>query len=159
MGGIGEQAPGMFDNVIKEGATEKMIAEKAEAVAIWRQIEALSRQLDVSNPDMKEFLITSCTYGRIKFEIFEKGWTVMLLGTLGDKTGEYDRDRIARAIADYDRLWEQWRSLEKSSPSCATIYHNNYCRYIRGLRMEYAETGLDSAINQYRKIVSVEISE
>jgi hypothetical protein len=153
MGGIDEQARGMFDEVIQEGVTEKMIAEKAEAVAIWRQIEALSRQLEIPDPAIKEFVQTSCAYGRIVFAIFEKGWTVMLLGTLGDQTGKYDRDRMAQAIADYDRLWEEWRVLEKSSPSCASLYHNNYCRYIRGLRMEHADTGMGSSINTYRKIV------
>jgi len=156
MGGINEQAPGMFDTVIKEGVTEKMIAEKAEAVAMWREIEDLSRQLEIPAPAMQEFVRTSCTYGRIKFEIFEKGWTVMLLGTLGDKTGNYDRQRIADAIADYDRLWKEWGALKESSPSCATLYHKKYCRYIRGLRMEYSDTGLDSSIGKYRKLVSAE---
>jgi len=158
MGGIDQQARGMFDNVIKEGVTEKMIAEKAEAVAIWRQIEALSRQLEISDPKMKEFVVTSCSYGRIKFEIFEKGWTVMLLGTLGDKTGNYDRGRIAKAIADYDQLWKEWKALKDSSPSCATLYHNNYCRYIRGRRMEHSDNGMDSSINKYRKIISKKAS-
>ena len=102
---------------------------------------------------MKEFVVTSCTYGRFTFEIFEKGWTVMLLGTLGDKTGNYDQDRIASAIADYDRLWKEWRALKEASTSCATLYHSNYCRYIRGVRMEYSDTGLDSSINKYRNLL------
>jgi len=154
MGGINEQEPGMFDQVIKEGVTEKMIAEKAESVAIWRQIKALSLQLEIPDPAMKEFVRTSCSYGCIEFEIIEKGWTVMLLGTLGDKTGNYDRDRIAKAISDYDRLWREWKELKDSSPSCATLYHSNYCKYIRGFKMEYSDTGLDSSINKYRQIVS-----
>jgi hypothetical protein len=153
MGGINEQERGMFDQVIQEGVTEKMIAEKAEAVAIWHQIKALSQQLEISDPAMKEFVQTSCTYGCIEFEIFEKGWTIMLLGTLGDKTGNYDRDRIAKAIADYDRLWKEWQALKESSLSCATLYHSNYCRYIRGFRMEYSDTGLASSIDKYRKII------
>lgn len=153
MGGINEQEPGMFDQVIQDGVTEKMIAEKAEAVAIWHQIKALSQQLEIPDPVMKEFVQTSCTYGCIEFEIFEKGWTIMLLGTLGDKTGNYDRDRIAKAIADYDRLWKEWRALKEASPSCATLYHSNYCRYIRGVRMEYSDTGLDSSINKYRNLL------
>jgi hypothetical protein len=154
MGGIDQQASVMFDNVIKEGVTEKMIAEKVEAVAIWRRIEALSRELEISDPALREFVVTSCTYGRIKYEIFEKGWTVMLLGTLGDHTGNYDRDRTHKAITDYDRLWQEWRALKESSPSCATLYHKNYCRYIRGLRMEYSDNGLDSSVNKYRNIVT-----
>jgi hypothetical protein len=153
MGGIAEIGPVTFANVIKEGVTEKMIAEKAEAVAIWRRIEALSRQLTIADPALREFVTSSCTYGRIKYEIFEKGWTVMLLGTLGDETGSYDRDRIRRAIAGYDQLWEEWRALEEASPICATLYHNNYCRYIRGLRMEHADTGMDSSIARYRSLV------
>jgi hypothetical protein len=153
MGGINEQERGMFDQVIQDGVTENMIAEKAEAVAIWHQIEALSKQLEIPDAAMKEFVVTSCAYGRFTFEIFEKGWTVMLLGTLGDKTGNYDQDRIASAIADYDRLWKEWRALKEASPSCATLYHSNYCRYIRGVRMEYSDTGLDSSINKYRNLL------
>ncbi len=151
LGGLG-QLGGAFNNFVKRGLVEKVIAEKAEAVAIWRRIETLARQVHMPDSAMKEHLVTSCTYGRIKYEIIEKGWTIMLLGMVGDKAGRYDKPRVAGAIKAYDRLWDEWKTLEKSSPSCATIYKNHYCRYVPQKGM-FPASGMNDSVNKYRRIV------
>jgi len=151
MGGL-QQLSGNFNSFIKHGKLEDVLAEKEEAVSIWQRIETLSKQIKVPDRCTKEFMETSCTYGRIKYEIIAKGWTVMLLGMAGDKTGQYDEPRMAAAIASYDRLWEEWKHLEASSPSCATIYKNHYCRYVSQKGM-FPASGMHDAINKYRNLI------
>ena len=152
LGGLG-QLGGTFNGFMKRGQVEKALAEKAEAVAIWRRIEALAKTLDVPDAATKAFILTSCTYGRIKYEIIANGWTVMLLGMTGDKTGLYAKPRMAEAIASYDRLWEAWERLEASSPSCATIYMNHYCRYVSQKGM-FPAPGMHDSVSKYRHIIS-----
>jgi hypothetical protein len=144
---------GFFDDVMEKGIAEQVLAEKKESVDIWKQMVALARQIDTKDEALNEFLVSSTTYGRIKYEIYEKGWIVMLLGYIGDKTGEYDNERIRKAINRYDELWEEWKALEKNSPSCATIYEPNGFA-IRGHLDIYGnpETGIGASIDQYRKI-------
>jgi rhamnogalacturonyl hydrolase YesR len=152
LGGL-HQLGGAFNGFMKRGLVEKALAEKTEAVAIWREIEALAEEIDMPNTAMKEHCVTSCTYGRIKYDIVAKGWTVMLLGMVGDKAGRYDEPRITRAIESYDRLWEEWKQLEASSPSCATIYRNHYCRYVSQKGM-FPASGMNESVDKYRNIVT-----
>jgi hypothetical protein len=144
---------GYFDYTMKEGIVEKVLAEKRESVDMWKRMVILAKQIHTKDEALNEFLITSIEYGRIKYEIFEKGWIVMLLGHIGDKTGEYHKERIREAIASYDELWEEWKQLEKSSPSCATIYEPNGFA-IRGHLDIYGnpENGIGASIDRYRKI-------
>jgi hypothetical protein len=152
MGGL-SQLGGNFNRFIEQGKLEEVLGEKEEAVAIWRRIERLSKQSKMPNSETQEFVETSCTYGRIKHEIIAKGWTVMLLGMAGDKTGHYDKPRMSAAIASYDHLWEAWKQLEASSPSCATTYKNHYCRYVSQQGM-FPASGMQDSVDTYRRIVS-----
>jgi hypothetical protein len=151
IGGIKELKP-TFDQIIEQGNIENVLTEKANAVNIWRRIETLSRQLEVPDKSLKEFIVTSCTYGRINYEIFEKGWTIMLLGYFGDRTGKYAVRRIADALVAYDRLWDQWRQLRKNSPSCATISRDTYI----GWSPVHSENlpGIKDSVNKYRKVLA-----
>ena len=144
---------GYFNYVIKEGIVEKVLAEKKESVDMWKRMVELAKQIETKDEALNEFLVTSTEYGRIKYEIIEKGWIVMLLGYIGDETGEYDKERIREAIDCYDELWEEWKQLEKNSPSCATIYESNGFG-IRGHLDIYGnpENGLGASIDKYRLI-------
>jgi hypothetical protein len=98
------------------------LAEKTEAVTMWKKIEALAQQIKFSDATTQEFVETSATYGRIKYSIFEQAWTILLYGTMGDKSKHYDCNKLSAAIAEYDRLWTEWRALKETHPSCATLY-------------------------------------
>lgn len=133
-----------FDSIIQNGKVEEALAEKAEAAAIWTRIEQLARQIHVADPAQAEFIRTSCSYGRIKYAIYDQAWQAMLLGYAGDKTGQHDWKRIGRAIARYDKLWAEWRELAKNHSSCATLYKDTD-------GWDVAATGVGVSINQYRK--------
>ncbi len=66
---------------------------------------------------------------------------------------EYDIDRIREAIASYDQLWQEWKQLEKNSPSCASIYEPNGFAS-KGHLDIYGnpETGIGASVDKYRKL-------
>jgi hypothetical protein len=65
-------------SILEKKLQNKVLAEKAEASALWRQIEALSKQLEVKDSVTLEAIRVSCTYGRIKYELVEKMWVMMI---------------------------------------------------------------------------------
>lgn len=136
-------APDLKD-FIARGLVYKAVDEKRQAVELWGQIEDLARQIDFGDAATKDFVVTSCTYGRIKYSIIADGWTVLLYGKLGDASGNYEREKMGTAIADYDRLWQQWRELKGSDRMCSTLPK----QLARGNR-----PGMGAAVNHYRRLL------
>jgi hypothetical protein len=99
---------------------QKILAEKAQAVADWKRIEDLSRQIHLSNPADREYLEVSSTYGRIYFSILEKLWQLRILDS-GEVT-KADQEQVRRIIKEYDALWDEWQKLELDHSCCATLY-------------------------------------
>jgi hypothetical protein len=132
---------------LKSGKMEDALQEKAEAVEMWKQIEALARELNVPDKPTQDFIRSSATYGRIKYAIFEQAWTILLLGREGDDTGMFDKERLAKAIRTYDQLWAEWRELAKTEPTLSTLATD------RGFK---GGPGIGVAVDKYRKIVGVE---
>ncbi len=130
-----------LSDFIKKGLVEKALAEKAESVAMWRQIEKLAHEIHFADTNTQEFMEVSAAYGRIKYEIIEQAWTVLFAGKLGEQSGHYDREKIRAAISRYDVLWDEWRSLAEHHAYCATIY--------KDVGFDY-KSGLGAAINRYR---------
>ena len=112
-----------FDYLIAAGKTEEALEEKANAVLIWKNMRQLAGTIETDDPRTKEYIVTSTTYGRIKYEVIENAFIVMLLGYRGDVTGEYDKKRIASAIQRYDELWNEWKQLKRNHSSCPTLYY------------------------------------
>jgi hypothetical protein len=109
-------------SILEKGVAQQVLAEKAEASAIWRQIEALSKQLAVNDSVTAEAIRVSCTYGRIKFELIEQMWILMIEDARADAPVSMDRQTVTNAIARYDALWAEWKTLKESSGQCATLY-------------------------------------
>lgn len=134
-------APDLSD-FIKKGLAEEALAEKAESVAMWKRIEALAWEIHFAEPKTQEFAEVSCTYGRIKYEIIQQAWTILLCGRSGDISGKFDRARLHAAFSRYDELWKEWRALKKGSNSCANIYLD--------VGFDH-KPGLGAAVGRYRK--------
>jgi hypothetical protein len=62
---------------------------------------------------------------------------------MGDKSKHYDCNKLSAAIAEYDRLWTEWRALKESHPSCATLYKDVSFQN---------KPGIGAAVDKYRKI-------
>jgi len=94
---------------VKKNRYEEVLNEKAEAVRIWKNIVTLAENLEVPNKGLKEMITVSCLYGYYKYAVIEQAWTVISLGKVGDKTGNYDKPRMTQAA--------------KSSPSQRDVQH------------------------------------
>ena len=112
----------VIKHILKENLQSQVLAEKAEASAIWRQIEALSNELTVKDSTLQEAIRVSSTYGRIKYELIEQMWILMIEDANSANSCPFDRDIISRSIQRYDELWSEWKTLKKSSRECATLY-------------------------------------
>jgi len=78
-------------------------------------------------------LKVSCTYGKIKYQIFEQVWKIQLLvADAKVNKKEIDRTALKVAINTYDTLWISWRNLEKINKYCPTLYKDDkaiHCPY------------------------------
>jgi hypothetical protein len=125
------------------------LAEKAESVEMWKKIESLARQIHFADVPTQDFVETSCSYGRIKYSIFEQGWTILLYGAQGDSTKQYDREKMGSALAQYDQLWKEWRELKQAHPSCATL--------VKDVAFGN-KPGLGAAVDRYRQLLKTQAS-
>lgn len=112
----------VIKHILKENLQSQVLAEKAEASAIWRQIEALSNELTVKDSTLQEAIRVSSTYGRIKYELIEQMWILMIEDANSANSGQFNKDIVSRSIQRYDELWTEWKILKKSSRQCATLY-------------------------------------
>jgi hypothetical protein len=154
-----------LDEVVAKNIQKEVLEEKAGAVADWKRVEALSRDIKLSNPADQEFLEVSATYGRIKIALIEQIWKMQILAAekkrdeLSGKTTiqeAYDdkkfwmapRPDMKTALYEYDRLWAEWRKLKADHPSTPSLY-KDYQSKSWG-----APPGMDVTTAQYRKELS-----
>lgn len=107
--------------VVERHLEDKVLQEKAQAVADWKRVEHLARQLRLKKAADQEFVEVSSSYGRIKTAIIEQIWTMQLLAAQG-KAGEAS---MAAAIRRYDDLWSEWRQLKADHACCPTLYRDD----------------------------------
>jgi hypothetical protein len=101
-----------------QGGIPALLAEKARAVADWKRVEQLSREIRLANRDDQEFLQVSSTYGRIKIEVIQQIWIIQILA----QSPRGGQAPMRDALAGYDRLWAEWRALKSQSACCPTLY-------------------------------------
>lgn len=140
-----------FEHIVANNMVEAILDEKAEAVRIWKEIEKLAGQVKSGNEKFQDYLQVSCSYGRIKYEIIQQAWIVMLKGLEGDKTGNYDRVRIENAYLQYKELWKEFEALKKNNKQCATLYlpygFNNHYKAL------HSDEGMDKAVRKYSELI------
>jgi len=112
----------VIKQILEGNLQQKVLAEKAEASAIWRQIEALSNQMTVKDSTLQEAIRVSCSYGRIKYELIEQMWILMIEDANSTNTAGWNTKLVKQSIQRYDELWGEWKKLKLSSKQCATIY-------------------------------------
>jgi hypothetical protein len=135
-----------LDGVVAKGQVDEVLAEKAKAVADWKRVEQMAREIKLNNPADQEFMEVSCTYGRIKMAITEQIWTLQILAAQAKKSGTPDKHAMARAIKTYDELWADWRKLKEDHACCPTLYRDDIA--------VYCGPPFKPALDQYRKVVA-----
>ncbi len=112
----------ILKTIIAKNLQQKVLQEKTEACAMWLQIEALSRQLDMTDSETLEAILTSCSYGRIKYQLIEQMWILMIEDASYTINKKLNKQIVSNALKRYDELWVEWRNLEKSNKYCASLY-------------------------------------
>lgn len=112
----------VIKEIISKGVQNKVLVEKEEASAIWLRIEALSKQIESRDKVIEEVIRVSSTYGRIKYQLIEVMWKMMLEYEEIQNGKIADRPYISNLLDRYDALWKEWHQLKDSSAYCATLY-------------------------------------
>lgn len=136
-----------FRRIIDNGMTEVILEEKQRAVDIWKRIEALSQSVSSGDEKFKDYLKVSCTYGRIKYEIIQQAWIVMLMGMEGELRGNSESESITTAKSRYDDLWSEFEALKINNPQCASLYLPYSFKL--GPEVMHGKEGMEKAVQKY----------
>jgi hypothetical protein len=131
--------------IVSANLDDKVLEEKAGAVRMWRHIEELAGRIEYPSPEMRQFVTTSAAYGRLKYELIQQAWIILLCGQRADRNLPFDRAALAAALIRYDQLWKEWFGLRAWNPACSTIYKD-----VGFL----GRPGLGAAVAKYRKLLA-----
>jgi hypothetical protein len=127
----------------KNNLVTAALAEKAEAVRLWKNISALAREIQWPPGETGEFVRISAEYGVRLFRVVECGWRLLAARPA-------DGRALENWLADYDHAWKNYRQLA-DSPWCSSLYEGRYFA-LPGLP---AEPGLDASVAQIRQSLLV----
>ncbi len=108
---------------VKAGKIDACIAEKVQAVEMWKEAEKLAAGITLKDPRDTEFMRVSTTYGRIKYQVIEQLWRIQLMLTEEKMTKKpLDKKAAKAAVAAYEKAFNEWRQLKRDNPCCPTLY-------------------------------------
>jgi hypothetical protein len=136
-----------FKVIVDKNLVDAVLEEKAMAVGIWNEIERLSKSITSGDDKFKDYLRVSSSYGRIKYEIIQQAWIIMLKAMESEKTRIYEKAAILDAKVKYDQLWNDFKYSKANNQQCATLYQP----YSFDLNYEtfHGEEGMDKAVNGF----------
>ncbi len=138
-----------FFEIVENGLVDAVLEEKTEAVGIWKEIEQMAGKVSTGDEQFRDYLKVSCSYGRIKYEIIQQAWIVMLKGLQAEKTGENENEIIQSAFDKYNSLWKEFENLKLNNEQCASLYlpygFNNHYQEL------HSDEGMDKAVRKYAK--------
>lgn len=135
-----------FDVIIAEGKLKAYIDEKTEAVVIWEKIERLSKRLHFKDRNTWKFVYLSSVYGRLKFQLFDAAWKVMLHAYAEEKSGKPDLIKLRKNIHYYDKTLLEWQRFVKYHRESPSMYLTTYVD-------EGQDVGIAQTIAHYRKML------
>lgn len=136
-----------FKKIIADGLIDEVLDEKRQAVDIWKKIETLSKTVSSGDEKFRDYLKVSCSYGRIKYEIIEKAWFIMLNGMQETNNVVNNTPLIKEAKLRYDELWNEFQLLKANNEQCATLYKPY--SFMLGTSDLHGEEGMHKAVEKY----------
>lgn len=111
---------------------EKVLGEKEEGVAMWKEIEKLSGKVRMKCLADEEYVRVGATYGRILHEIYSELFHIYVYLKEYELKDELSIDfatelkNLQHSVSRYDELWKEFRELETKYPAtCASLYEPN----------------------------------
>jgi hypothetical protein len=111
----------ILNDIVKKQIESVVLAEKAEATAMWLQMEAIAEQLQIQDTITLHAIKTSTTYGRIKYALIEQMWYLMIANAQYQATKTLNTAEVAAHLQKYDALWTEWKQLAANNTDCASI--------------------------------------
>lgn len=142
LGGITQLRP-VLRHLQQNKKLDAALAEKKEAVGLWRKIEQLAAEIAWPQPGLQQFARVSASYGQLLFSIVLEGWCIMAAGVTAEATGVWDLAALHAALERYRENWDAYRGLA-ASPSCPSLYFGSYL-YLQG---EPPVEGMEHSIAQ-----------
>jgi hypothetical protein len=139
-----------------KGLLDKAVAEKFQAVALWKEIVALSGEITLRSTADQKYLSVSSRYGLLLHQVIATGWKVMAFGYTGDRTGKYDKLALRAAIAGYDLAWKNYQQLKASEPSSASLYKP--LGFVYQAPSYSGVTGMGPSVDRYRRIAAAKLA-
>jgi hypothetical protein len=69
---------------------------------MWKEIERLAGIVTTGYEKFRDYLRVSSFYGRIKYQIIQQAWIVMLKDLEADMAHRYDNEVIQTAFLNYE---------------------------------------------------------
>ncbi len=135
-----------FDKIIAENKIKAYLDEKAEAVAIWKKIENIAKELRFEDEETQKFVYISSVYGRLKFQLFEAAWKVMLNAYAGEKKGRVDLAGLKKNMKYYDETLLQWQQFVNDHPESPSVYLTSYIE-------DGQDVGIEKTMARYRQML------
>jgi hypothetical protein len=110
---------------------DRFLEEKAEAVAMWKEIVRLGSEIRFPDVETGHFIQVSSQYGLCIYQIYEVVFNL--------KAGKYSSELIDQ----YDQAWENLEKL-KLDPACPTLYDRALVRRLPDL------TPANELVEKYR---------
>ncbi|MDJ1132952.1 hypothetical protein [Streptomyces iconiensis] len=156
LGGSDKDLTGDFGRFVDDGLVDGALAEKARAADIWRRVTRLADRIPLRDREDREYLRVSARYGQCLYSVIDHGWQVMLRGFMGDRSGTYERDTMARHIGAYDRTWREWRRLAERHEACASLYqpYSFGKKDADGVYEADPDHGIGPSVDRYRKVLA-----
>ncbi|WP_311708798.1 hypothetical protein [Streptomyces litchfieldiae] len=154
IGGSDDQLKADFERIRSQGQIDTAIQEKADAVATWREVARLARNIQLPDPADRDYLRISSEYGLRLYTAVHHAWAVMLKGVEGDSTGTYDVAAIREHLAAFDTAWLSYLGL-REHPQCPTLYEPYAfgAQDVNGLYHSDRDRGAKPTLDHYRAIV------
>lgn len=105
-------------------AQNRILEQKDESVAKWNEIVKLAKSIQWANNETKIQAIGSAEYGLRLFTIYR---TIV---NMSDANAKEDQAGVQKWIKAYDVAWANYKKLPQQYPSVATLYTQEYNRYI-----------------------------
>lgn len=136
-----------FDKIIADNRIRAYLDEKTEALFIWKRIEKLSKELHFKDKETQRFVYISSVYGRLKFQLFDAAWKVMLNAYAEEKQGKVDLVKLRAHLKYFDDTLTQWQKFVTDNPESASVYLTTYYE-------DEQEVGIATTLAHYRKLLN-----
>jgi hypothetical protein len=142
----------VFSMLAERGLTERALAEKDSAAAIWAEIAEMSHEIETPKQERTDYLRSSSEYGMYKYAIIAAGWNIMLRAYGKESLSAEEKAEIKPYIEQYDRLWAEWRNWKDKHPKAATLYKPVYIKFMGDYKIKDVD-GMDASVDEVRKMI------